>query len=66
MIPLHRKFNCLASLKSPEKFDHLFFSNYTGHWYDKRIKEQTYDFNPSKMDKNGSDVFFCPPFNCQI
>ena len=58
MIPLHRKLSCLASLKSPEKFEHSFFSNYTGHWHDKHIQEQTVDFNPPKIDKNGSTVFF--------
>ena len=62
MIPLHSKLNCSASLKSPEKFDHSFFSNYTGHWHDKRIREQTYNLNPSKMDKNGIAFFFLPPF----
>ena len=63
MIPLHRKLNCLAPLKSPEKFDHSFFSNYTGHWYAKHIMEQTFDFNPSKNGKNGSAIFCCwPPF----
>ena len=62
MIPLQRKLNCSASLKSPEKFDHSFLSNYTGQEHDKRIMEQTYDFNPSKMDENGSAVFFLPPF----
>ena len=58
MIPLHRKLNCLASLKSLEKFDHSFFLNYTGHWHDKHIREQMLDLNPSKIDKNGSAVFF--------
>ena len=60
MIPLHRKFNCSASLKSPEEFDHSFFSNYTGHWHDKHIREQMLDLNPSKIDKNGSTGFVLP------
>ena len=59
---LHRKFYCSASLKSPEEFDHSFFSNYTGYWHDKHIREQMLDLNPSKIDTNGSAVFFYPPF----
>ena len=62
MIPLHRKLNCSASLKSPEKFDHSYFSNYTGQWHNKHTREQMLDLNPSKIEKNGSAGFFCPPF----